>query len=193
MHPKLREAFEEIDADVFNGDSIANDLWLARKYISRWLERMPELASPSVSDEKTSGRIEDAPITDSQMRAHNPLESKCGAVQAAASDVATTTPAGGPEEAGIHPDAYEGRFPCRIVETSSRMCRFGTKSCEEATHAQRASEAMLFEEGEAWAQGFRKHHWLTEEDDWDAVIDFMARAYEAGAMRAYGQKRVGYG
>lgn len=53
MHPKVLQAFEEIDADVSNGDSIANNVELARLYISRWLERMPELRAPdSVSDDR---------------------------------------------------------------------------------------------------------------------------------------------
>lgn len=59
MHPAVRAAFEEIDADVFNGDGIANEIEVARKYIARWLERMPELR-PMASvgaDHDSHGRV----------------------------------------------------------------------------------------------------------------------------------------
>lgn len=44
MHPKILAAFEEIDADIFNGDSIADDIGMAQTYFRRWIDRMPALA-----------------------------------------------------------------------------------------------------------------------------------------------------
>lgn len=52
MHPKVLAAFEEIDADIFNGDSIANNRELAQIYIERWLKRMPALVGRPRSREE---------------------------------------------------------------------------------------------------------------------------------------------
>jgi hypothetical protein len=39
----------------------------------------------------------------------------------------------------------------------------------------------LFNAGMRWSEEFRKHHWLTDDEEWEVVLDFMSRAYVAGA------------
>jgi hypothetical protein len=69
MHPKLRKAFEEIDADVFNGDGIAGELDIVRGYLARWAERLGVKAvPPRISTTRTRASLE---ISNQRLEAEN--------------------------------------------------------------------------------------------------------------------------